>query len=101
LRITLGSAIGTSPTYTYSVVRPWSDRERYMRAAPMDLRAPSQHNLDPGRKEAERTNRMATTVGARQVSVRSGFNRVNFSSHWLSERVSNAKMISALDRKKP
>jgi hypothetical protein len=76
LRITLGSVIGTSPTYTYSVVRPQSDRERYMRAAPMDLRSPSQHNWDPGRREAERTNRMATTVGVREY--------VRFRSDWVS-----------------
>jgi hypothetical protein len=38
LRMALGLAVGTGNTYTYSVRDPRSDRERYMRAAPIDLR---------------------------------------------------------------
>jgi len=61
LRTTLRSVIGIRDTHTYSVIDARSDRERYMRAAPMDLRTPSQNYSTPRRVEAERTNRMATT----------------------------------------
>ena len=38
LMMTLGWATGTGNTYAYSVKEPRSQRERYMRVAPMDLR---------------------------------------------------------------
>jgi hypothetical protein len=60
--------MGTSDTYTYSMKGPRSVRERYMRAAPTDLCSQSQNHLSPGSGEAERTNRMATTVRVEYVS---------------------------------
>jgi len=73
---TLGSAVGIGNAYTYSMKDPRSDRERYIRVAPMELRSSSQNYLTPGRGEAERTNRMVTTVrGRTRVSVRSGFDK--------------------------
>ena len=59
---TLGSAVGIGNAYTYSVKDPRSDRERYIRAAPMDLRSSNQNHLPPGKGEALRTNRMATII---------------------------------------
>jgi hypothetical protein len=50
-RTSLVSVVGDWYTYTYLVKDPWSDRERYMRAAPMDLYSPSQNHLTP-REEA-------------------------------------------------
>ena len=37
MRKTLGSAVRIGNAYTYSVRDPRSDRERYIRAAPIDL----------------------------------------------------------------
>jgi len=59
--MTIGSVVGTGNTYTYSVNNPRSDRERYIREAPIDLRSSCQNHLSLGRGEAERTNRMATS----------------------------------------
>jgi len=53
-----------SDTYTYSVKDPRSHKERYMRAAPMDLCSSSQNHITLGREDAEMTNRMMTTAGA-------------------------------------
>jgi hypothetical protein len=79
MRTTLESAVGTGNAYTYSVKDPRSDRERYIREAPMDLRSSSQNHLTPGRGEAERTNRMVTTVrGRTKVSVRPGLTNCFF-----------------------
>jgi hypothetical protein len=62
MRTELGSVVGTinTVTYTYSVREPRSDRERYMRAAPMDLYPPNQNRFTQGMREAERTNIMET-----------------------------------------
>jgi len=49
LRTSLGLAFGSDNTYTYSVRDPRSDRERYMRVAPMALRSPSQNHFVLGR----------------------------------------------------
>jgi len=79
MRTTLGPAVGTGNAYTYSVKDPRSDRVQYIRAAPMELRSSSQNHLTPGRGEAERTNRMVTTVrGRTKVSVRPGFDKLFF-----------------------
>ena len=79
MRTTLRSVIGTSDTHTYSVIDARSDRERYMRAAPMDLRTPSQNYSTPRGVEAERTNRMATTEQKRKKdSIRADFDRFNY-----------------------
>jgi hypothetical protein len=43
LRLLVG--VVTSNTYTYSVKDPRSDRERYMRAAQMDLRSLHQNHF--------------------------------------------------------
>jgi hypothetical protein len=59
LTTALGRAVRPENTYTYSVRDPRSDRERYMRAAPMDLRPPSQNRLALGKDGAEITNKMA------------------------------------------
>jgi hypothetical protein len=53
----------TGNTYIYSVKYPRSDSERYMRAAPMDLRSLSQSYMTLVKFEAERTNRIVTRVG--------------------------------------
>ena len=45
MRTKLGSVVGTGNTYTYSVKDPRSDRERYIRAAPIDLHSPSQNHF--------------------------------------------------------
>jgi len=74
IKTILRSAVGSDNTYTYSVRDPWSDRERYMREAPMDLSSSDQNRLKPRRLEAERTNRTAATAGTgREISVRERF----------------------------
>ena len=56
----------------HSVRDPWSHRERYMRAAPIDLCSSSQNHLT-AKEKTEWTNRMATKVGAgKEVSIREG-----------------------------
>jgi hypothetical protein len=74
IKTILRSAVGSGNTYTYSVRDPWSDRERYMREAPMDLSSSDQNRLKPRRLQAERTNRTVATAGTgREISVREGF----------------------------
>jgi hypothetical protein len=57
-----GWRVVTGDTYTYSVKDPLLDRERYIRAALMDLHSPSQHHVILAKGKTEITNRMATTV---------------------------------------
>ena len=68
LRITLVLEVGTVlvDTYTYSVRDPWWHNERYIRAAPIDLRSPGQKYWTLRRVETEGTNRMATTACTRR-----------------------------------
>jgi hypothetical protein len=56
LKIIIGSVVGTGNTYTYSVNNPRSDRERYIREAPMDLRSSCQYHLSLGRGEVDEQN---------------------------------------------
>ena len=73
LRMNLVLAGRTGNAYSNSVRDPRSDRERYSRQAPIDLHSLSQNNQTLSKRDAERTNRMATTVGAgKKVSVRVG-----------------------------
>ncbi len=74
IKTILRSAVRSGNTYTYSVRDPWSDRERYMREAPMDLSSSDQNRLKPWRLEAEMTNRTVATAGTgSEISVREGF----------------------------
>jgi hypothetical protein len=61
-----------------------------MRAAPMDLRTPSQNYSTPRGVEAERTNRMATTEQKRKKdSIRADFDIFNYNSYFLLEGASD------------
>jgi hypothetical protein len=74
-------------TYTHSVKEPRSLRERYMRAAPMDLRFTSQNFIISGSGDTARTHKIATTVEAGEhVSVRKGGSEsITFISYLLAQ----------------
>jgi hypothetical protein len=70
LRLVVG--VGNSNTYTHSVKDPRSDRERYMRAAPMDLHSPDQNHF--ALKRERKRGRTEWRLGARSKTtlVRAG-----------------------------
>ena len=106
MRTTLRSVIGTSDTHTYSVIDARSDRERYMRAAPMDLRTPSQNYSTPRGVEAERRQRGRTEWRLQNKNVRKTLSEqistdLIINSYFLLEGASDVTMkdILAPDRK--
>ena len=92
MRTTLESAVGTGNAYTYSVKDPRSDRERYILAAPMDLRLESQIHLTRLLNGGvERTNRIATVVAGNLYSnvwSKRDFDKYNFIPYVPSRRAS-------------
>jgi hypothetical protein len=97
-RTTLGLDVRTGNTYMYSVRDPLSDKERYMREAPMDLYSPCQKHSTLGRDDSERTDRMATTAGAgKGNSVRVAVSmKVAHISYLLARRASDVKITISL-----
>jgi hypothetical protein len=65
--------VGTGNTYTYSVRDLRSQRERYIRAAPIDLRSSGQDHQTLTKSKTMMTHRIATMMRVREiVSVRAG-----------------------------
>ena len=70
LRLVVG--VGTSNAYTYSVKDPRSDRERYMRAAPMDLRSPHQNHFALGKEKKRGRTEWRLGAHSKTTLVRAG-----------------------------
>ena len=102
LKTTLGLEVRTGNTYTYTVRDPLSDRERYMRAAPMVLYSSCQDQLTLRRDGSERTDRMATRSGAgKDNSVRVAVSiKITHISYSQARRASDMKYTLAPDQRK-